>query len=318
MRRNTAFRLSLLILAAFIAMPVAAGRGEARGAAGPPADWRRRWATEPVISIFLDDRGYAIYLPMEEYLTGVVAAEMDPDWPVEALTAQAIVSRTLTLKYMELGSGPRKIHGTDACTSPAHLQAYGPARANAAVRAAVASSRGQVLTYGRDLIFAMYSNSAGGLTATGREAFSGLEPPAPYLASVPSLGEAVTPPSEEVWRAAVPRWELEGAAGAPLGSSQNLTVSRYGVSGRVLQFKLGKKTIKAADLRAALGSDRFRSTLITSIQQTAGSVIFTGRGWGRGSGLCQHGAQALAAEGWRTQAILAHYFQGAAVERLWK
>ncbi len=306
------FRVGLLLLSI-----LAMGSLAAAGAARPSTDWRRRWTTEPVISIFLDDQGYAINLPMEEYLAGVIAAEMDPDWPVEALTAQAIVSRTLTLKDMELGEGPRKIHGTDACTSPEHLQAYGPQRVNANVRAAVAASRGQVLTYNRDLIFAMYSDSAGGLTATGREAFPALEEPAPYLPSVPSLGDALTPPGEEVWKLAVPRWEVEGVARAPSGSSQNLTVT-YGASGRVVQLKLGGKAINGADLRMAIGPDRFRSTLITSIQQATGSVVFTGRGWGHGSGLDQRGAQALAAAGWRAPAIVGHYFQGVSIERLWK
>ncbi|MHB9057891.1 MAG: SpoIID/LytB domain-containing protein [Bacillota bacterium] len=312
MKRGVPFRLGPLVLSV-----LAMGALAAAGAARPQANWRQQWSTEPVISIFLDDQGYAINLPMEEYLAGVVAAEMDPEWPVEALTAQAIVSRTLTLKDMELGEGPRKIHNTDACTSPEHLQAYGPQRVNANVRAAVAASRGQVLTYDRDLIFAMYANSAGGLTATGREAFPALEGPAPYLPSVPSLGDGVIPPAEEVWKLVVPRWELEGVTGVPVGSSSSLTVT-YGPSGRVVQLKLGGKTIAGADLRMALGPDRFRSTLITSIEQATGSVVFTGRGWGHGSGLDQRGAQALATAGWRTPAIIGHYFQGVSIERLWK
>lgn len=296
---------------------LAVGSLATAGAAAPVTDWRHTWSTEPVISIFLDDQGYTIYLPMDEYLAGVIAAEMDPDWPVEALTAQAIVSRTLTLKNMELGQGPRQIHGTDACTSPEHLQAYAPERINANARAAIAASRGQVLTYGGDLILAEYSDSAGGLTATAREAFPNLGVPAPYLPSVPSFGDAVAPAEEETWKLAVSRGELEGAAGAAPGSSQDLTVS-YGVSGRVLQFKLGGKNINAADLRMTLGPDRFRSTLITSVQQATGSVIFTGRGWGHGSGLDQRGAQALAAAGWRAPVIINHYYRGVSIERIWK
>jgi stage II sporulation protein D len=257
-------------------------------------------------------------MAMEEYLAGVIAAEMDPDWPLEALAAQAVCSRTETLRNMQLGIGPRRIHGTDACTSPQHLQAYAPARINAAVRQAVAMTRGQVLTYDRDLIFSLYSNSAGGLTATGREAFPDLGHPSPYLASVPSLGDAVTPPAEETWRLAVPRWQLEGVTGAAPGSSSTVKISRYGVSGRALEITVGSKKISGPALREAVGSDVFRSTLITSIDQGTGAVIFTGRGWGHGTGLDQRGAQALAQAGWKASAILTHYFQGCALERLWK
>ena len=54
--------------------------------------------SEPTISVYMTDTGEVKQMPLETYLEGVVAAEMDPNWPSQALEAQAIVARTFTLR----------------------------------------------------------------------------------------------------------------------------------------------------------------------------------------------------------------------------
>lgn len=49
---------------------------------------------EPVITLYDNDTGEKKEIKMEEYLAGVVAAEMEPSWPIEALSAQAVLART--------------------------------------------------------------------------------------------------------------------------------------------------------------------------------------------------------------------------------
>ena len=53
---------------------------------------------EPVITLYVAETGQVKEIALEEYLYGVVAAEMEVDWPVEALAAQAILARTFTLE----------------------------------------------------------------------------------------------------------------------------------------------------------------------------------------------------------------------------
>ena len=73
--------------------------------------------SEPTISVYMHETGRVKNMPLETYLEGVVAAEMDPTWPLEALRAQAIVARTFTLKKMSEGGVPKR--GTQASTDPA-------------------------------------------------------------------------------------------------------------------------------------------------------------------------------------------------------
>ncbi|MCL4424776.1 MAG: SpoIID/LytB domain-containing protein [Firmicutes bacterium] len=121
-----------------------------------------RYGQEPVLSLYMEDSGETRWIKMEEYLPGVVAAEVEPTWPLQALAAQAVVSRTLTLFSMIHKVGPRQIHGTDACTSPQHLQAYNERKINDSVRQAVQMTRGQVLAFDGAVIQALYHSCSGG------------------------------------------------------------------------------------------------------------------------------------------------------------
>lgn len=109
--------------------------------------YRRPPGEEPVVSLYRHGTGERRTIPMEEYVAGVVAAEMDPRWPVEALAAQAVIARTFAVERLARG-GVRGVHGTDVCDDPGHFQAYDPDAITPQVRRAVARTRGLVLTYG--------------------------------------------------------------------------------------------------------------------------------------------------------------------------
>jgi len=278
----------------------------------------QRYSQEPVISIYMEDTGEVRWMKIEDYLPGVVAAEVEPTWPVEALAAQAIVSRTLTLFTMVHKLTPRQLHGTDACTSPAHLQAYDEKKVNDNVRKAVEMTRGQILAFDGNIIQALYHSCSGGQTATPEEGFPWLEGPAPYLVSVTSPCPQEAPEKEKVWKASIPKYELREAVGWDAGPVETVEITRRGPSGRAIEFKVGQKTIGGPELRRRLGSDRFRSTLITEIAATADSIVFTGRGWGHGVGLDQWGAFALANGGKKYADILVYYFPGTYLYQLWR
>ena len=91
---------------------------------------------EPTISLYIAASGETKQIKMEEYVKGVVAAEMTPTWPENALAAQAILARTFTLERMkEEGGVPQR--GTDASTDVEEFQAYDPDKINDAVSKAV-------------------------------------------------------------------------------------------------------------------------------------------------------------------------------------
>lgn len=275
-----------------------------------------KYKSEPTISVWLNDKGYAATMPLEEYLAGVVAQEMDPSWPPEALRAQAVASRTLTINAMEAGT-IRKLHNTDVSTSKDELQAFAPEKANDNVRRAVATTRGQVLLYAGSLVFACYSSSNGQISATREESFPDqVRQPTPYLQPVTDNSFRYTPAKYQAWTVTVPGREVAAAVGYS-GNPADITILERGPSGRILFIGAGDKRINGPEFRKAIGYERLKSTLITAMTYDGERFTFQGAGWGNGAGLCQWGAYTYAQDGWKAENILSHYYVGAEVRKLW-
>lgn len=140
-----------------------------------------------VVHLLLSD-GQVQTMPIEEYLRGVVPAEMLPDWPLEALKAQAIASRSYATNAHTNPRHPDQ--GADLCTTQ-HCQTYLPDRAGlyAAAEQAVLETAGIVLYYQGQVVNAFYSANCGGHTLDNEVGFynseTGFSPPAvPYLRGV--------------------------------------------------------------------------------------------------------------------------------------
>lgn len=121
-------------------------------------------------------------VPLEDYIRGVVPAEMPSSWAFEAHKAQAIAARSYALANL----GKRAAFGYDLKDTPED-QAYNGASAETAdTNAAVEETNGIVLTYNMKVINAYYSASAGGQTNVNSWGSN-----LPYLRSVPSFDENV-------------------------------------------------------------------------------------------------------------------------------
>ena len=118
---------------------------------------------EPIISLYIAETGEKTEIGLEEYIKGVVAAEMDVNWPVEALAAQAILARTFTLEKIE--EGGVKARGTDASTDIKEFQAYNKEKINDNVTKAVERNRGEVVKYQGKLINAWFHADGVGKTS---------------------------------------------------------------------------------------------------------------------------------------------------------
>jgi stage II sporulation protein D len=275
-----------------------------------------KFRQEPQVSVWLADKGYAATMPLEGYLEGVIAQEMEPNWPNEALAAQAIVSRTLTLHAMQAGT-IKKIHNTDVSTAKEELQAYAPQKVNDAVRQAVSRTRGQVLFYGESLINAIYSSCDGQISASKEEGFpKEIMGEAPYFQPVQDTCFQYAPAKEQRWELTIPASEVANTIGYR-GNPGDITILEKGPSGRILYIGAGDKKMYGADFRKAIGYDRLRSTLITEMKYTGDSFLFKGLGWGNGVGMCQWGAYTYAQEGWTAQQIIMHYYHGVEIKKLW-
>lgn len=273
-------------------------------------------AQEPTISVFLDDRNERTVMKLEEYLEGVVAAEMGADFPAEAIRAQAIIARTFTLHKIELRGGVRDIHGTDACTSPEHFQAYDKTRVTEAIRNAVRDTRGLIVTQGGRPALVWFHANSGGMTATAEEGLGFREHPTPHVQPV---RDPVADPRP--WDASIPVSEFAAAvrkAGVQIQGVNSVALGRRGPSGRAMEIRVNGQAVNAPELRLALGPERMRSTLLESISLAGGRVVMRGRGFGHGVGMSQDGARALAQQGRRAPDIINHFYRGVRIEKRWQ
>jgi stage II sporulation protein D len=187
---------------------------------------------------------------LEDYLKGVVPAEMPSTWPAEALKAQAVAARSYALAQRT----PAKAFDLYADT---RSQVYlGVATERPSTSAAIDASAGQVLTYAGKVATTYFSSSSGGRTAAAQESFG---KPVPYLVSVADPYDAS--PYRD-WTAAI-----DGAKAAKaLGLKGTVTDIEpvLGPSGRVVTATLtlptGQSIVAGSRLRSALG---LRSTWFT-------------------------------------------------------
>lgn len=258
--------------------------------------------------------GQNCQLELEEYITGVVLAEMPASFEPEALKAQAVVARTYALKR-SVTSGKHPDNGV--CTDPGCCQAYiAPAeyilendiafldKASNAVR----DTSGQVLTYEDALIEATYFSCSGGRTEDA-QAVWGQE--IPYLISVESPGEErakhyVDTVSFSIKEFCVllglERFDYEDKWIGPIS---------YTAGGGIDTIHLCGQEYTGTELRQKLG---LRSTAF-SITAVGDTVTITTKGFGHRVGMSQYGAEAMAVGGESYETILAHYYPGTKLEQ---
>ncbi|MDF2499505.1 MAG: SpoIID/LytB domain protein [Anaerosporomusa subterranea] len=276
-----------------------------------------KYKAEPNVTVWLADKGQRDSMMLEKYIEGVIAQEMQPDWPLEALKAQAIASRTLTLIAIEAGT-IRRLHQTDVSTSKEELQAYAPQKVNDTVREAVRATRGQVLLYAGGLVNSIYSSCNGQIAATREESFPTEIPhETPYFQPVQDNCFEYAPANIQTWTAKIPASQVASAVGYQ-GNPGDISILQKGPSGRILFIGAGDKKMYGSDFRRAVGYDRLKSTLVTEMRYADGDFHFKGLGWGNGVGLCQWGAYTFAQQGKKAEEIIKHYYQGVEIKTLWQ
>jgi stage II sporulation protein D len=108
------------------------------------------------------------FVNMEDYVKGILPYEMNPEWPIEALKAQAVTARTYTASHLN----NHKSSGFDLCNGP-HCQTYGGANgATDNSDSAVDQTRGIYMTYNGDYAETYYFSSDGGATENCENVFS--------------------------------------------------------------------------------------------------------------------------------------------------
>ena len=248
-------------------------------------------------------------LDLEDYLRGVVPAEMPSSWPQEALKSQAVVARTYAAAHIDPASY-YDLCATDSC------QVYGGlARETASTDAAISATRAQVVSYAGAAARTYFSSDSGGYTASSLEAWGqGL----PYLNARPD-GFSQGPNSH--WTLSLPLSrvaEIAGRYGVRVGALSSLNIATVSPSGRatavVLSGASGSKTLSGADAGGFVRSLGAKSSRVNF--SGSDPLIVSGAGAGHGVGLSQWGAAGMAGQGWNYLQIMGFYYAGASISSI--
>lgn len=277
------------------------------------------------------------FLPLEDYIGGVIQNEIGSSAPLEALKSQAVTARTHAVSLLLYNR--HKGEGYDLCNGT-HCQVYkGEYLSNANIRKAITETSGQILMGKNRVADATYHSSCGGKTDSSVNIWKGQ--PVEHLMGVTCITEAEshdlsTDAGAKAWintrldDADASSWEKATLQWTRQISRANLTknlglsklskieILKRGNSGRIIQMRFtGNKTLTLDSeykIRQAFGGLPSSFFYIT---QNGATVAVKGKGAGHGVGMCQVGTLRLARAGWSYQQILARYYPGTQLSENW-
>ena len=248
--------------------------------------------------------GSVVSMELDEYLVGVVGAEMPASFNIEALKAQAIVARTYTLKTINSGKKLSDDNSTQNYKSNEELKNTWGSSYNTyynKVRSAVIDTNGIVIKYNSGLIDALYHSTSNGYTEDASNVWKNS---VPYLKSVSS--EYDTTNKNFIYNKFISYQDLSNKLGIPISYSSNIEISEKTNSGRVKYLNIDGNIFNGVNVRTILG---LRSTDFVFEKQETGINIIT-KGYGHGVGMSQYGANGMANNGYSYKDIILHYYKG--------
>lgn len=280
------------------------------------------YAKYGAVRLLHNETGEVETLEMDNYLYGVVSAEMPANFELEALKAQAIVARTYTAYKMFKGS---KHANADICDDSTCCQAWISkedrlAKWNEAERqsnwdkivTAVDTTKGKIITYNGEPINAFFHSNSGGSTESVANVWGGTD--YPYLQSVETAGEegytqyssSVTLTKEEVLQKIQ---ETHPEVVIDFNSQNPIQIIEYTESGRVKTIQFGNISISGVEARTIFGLRSAKFSI-----EIGENITFNVVGYGHGVGLSQTGADAMAKTGATAEQIINHYYTDVKIE----
>lgn len=270
-----------------------------------------------IIKVKRESKNKIEEIPLEEYIVGVVSAEMPVSFELEALKAQAVAARTYALKRM-IDNKNKEYHIVDTVANQVYYDdkelrekwsdAYNE-KINK-IKKAVIDTKGEYLVYDNEIIDAFFFSTSVGKTENSEEIF--IEK-LPYLRSVESgWDEEVSPVfnDQEIFTLK----EFYNLLGLNYNNNLKIEVLKTTSTGRIKKIKINDKVLTGSDVYSKLG---LRSTFFEIIKNNNIVTVKT-KGFGHGVGMSQYGANGMAKKGYTYKNILKHYYQGIEIKKIKK
>jgi len=243
---------------------------------------------------------------IEDYIKGVLYHEVSHHWPMEALKAQAVATRTYAIYKMDAST-----RNDYDVTNDIYSQVYG-GKDSERYRTGLAVERttGQVLNYQGKILPAYFHATCGGMTEDVKELWDISIPP---LRGVPCMFCQDSPHMH--WKKNFRLQNIQSNLNKldyKIGSIKDIVILERDRSERIKNLKITDRNgaeliISGKDFREAIGPNELKSNNY-EIAMQGYYVDFTGKGWGHGVGLCQWGARGMAEQQFNYKQILAYYY----------
>ena len=270
-----------------------------------------------------------VKMPLEDYVKGVVAAEMPGEFHIEALKAQAVASRTYALYRSQRFSEGHPDHPTAPLCTGVHCQAFlslGELESIhskkwvdkywSKIEEAVNSTKGEIIYYDGEIIEPLYHSTSGGMTEDSIDVFA---TDVPYLKSVKSPDEEGAPKYKEITTFTIGEFlsKLKEKYPGVNVNKDNLPdkvkLVEKSDSGRVKKIFVDGQIVEGREIRELYGLNSTNFKILYNPR--TGIVDIETIGYGHGVGMSQWGANAMGKKGNNYKEILKHYYTGVEIKK---
>ncbi|MBZ2174801.1 stage II sporulation protein D [Schnuerera sp. xch1] len=269
-------------------------------------------------------------MPLEEYVKGVVAAEMPAEFHIEALKAQAVASRTYALNRMQRYPEGNPGHPEAPLCTGIHCQAYltleelndlhakdWEEKYWPKIEEAVDSTKGQVLYYRGEIIEPLYHSTSGGMTEDAIDVFA---VDLPYLKSVESPFEEDAPKYKNVVTMTGDEFvdklnqQYPGTNITKDNLAEKIKLVEKTESGRVKKIAIEGTVVNGREIRELFELNSTNFKIYFSPKNNIVDIETVG--YGHGVGMSQWGANGMAKNNKDYEEILKHYYTGVKLDDL--
>lgn len=252
-------------------------------------------------------------LPLESYLESVIPSEVPALWPMEVLKVQAIVSRTYALRKI-IESTNREF---DVYTDYKSQVYSGLKKIHPRAIRAIKETRGMIITYNGEIVYAFFHANSGGLTESaeilGTQSLPYLQPKIDKFSqnTFRSYWETTIPIEEFFKRLDIQetkRFTIHIPERLPSGSVPFIEITINPGNNSIFKRI---PTYRLREIFKSILSPKFE------VEVKGNKLVFRGYGWGHGVGLSQWGAKEMASQGYNYKEIIKHYYKDVKITRLY-
>ncbi len=248
---------------------------------------------------------------LEEYIIGVVGAEMPASFNKEALKAQSVVARTYALKSIKNNKQLTSDNSTQNFKDNNELKKMWGSSYNTyynKIKSAVLETKGLYLSYNNDYVDAVYHSTSNGNTEDAVYVWGNS---VPYLKSVSSEYDNTNKNYNSI--ITLTYNEISNKLKNSIDSNTKFNIISRTSGNRVKEIEINGTTYSGVEFRKLLN---LRSADF-SIENNGANVVISTNGYGHGVGMSQYGANGMANNGSSYTDILLHYYTGVSIKNIY-